>query len=162
MPVVTVTAPAQDLRYEIHIGRRLLGSCAPLLAPYAGRKAAVVADSITAPLYAGMLMEQLTLAGMQPALVTIPAGEASKCPDQLSALYDAFLDMRLTRSDVVFALGGGVVGDIAGYAACTYESQFLNPQEERIYENRTIKKQSVVTAYLFYLGGGICGPECGR
>ena len=57
---------------------------------------------------------------MQPALITLPAGETTKCPEQLSALYDAFLDLRLTRRDVVVALGGGVVGDIAGYAAATY------------------------------------------
>ena len=50
MPIVSDAAPAKDSRYDIHIGRGLLRSCAALFAPYAGRKAAVVADSNTAPL----------------------------------------------------------------------------------------------------------------
>lgn len=120
MPIVPVCAPAQESRYDIHIGHGLLSACAPLLAPYAGRKAAVVADSNTAPLYANTLMAQLRMAGAQPALITLPAGETTKCPEQLAVLYDAFLDLRPTRKDVVIALGGGVIGDITGYAAATY------------------------------------------
>ncbi|MDO5377053.1 MAG: 3-dehydroquinate synthase [Clostridia bacterium] len=120
MPIVTVTAPEREDRYDIHIERGLLGRCAALLAPYAGRRAAVVADANTAPLYAKTLMHQLMQAGLSPTLVTLPAGETTKCPEQLMRLYDAFLDARLTRADLVVALGGGVVGDIAGYAACTY------------------------------------------
>lgn len=120
MPIVTVTAPEQEERYAIHIERGLLARCAALLSPYAGRRAAVVADSNTALLYANALLSQLSQAGLSPTLVTLPAGETTKCPEQLMRLYDAFLDARLTRADLVVALGGGVVGDIAGYAACTY------------------------------------------
>lgn len=120
MPVVPVTAGATESRYDIHIESGLLAGCAPLLAPYAGRRAAVVADSNTAPLYAGTLLEQLRRAGIAASVVILPAGEETKCAAQLSRLYDAFLDLHLTRADLVIALGGGVVGDIAGYAACTY------------------------------------------
>ena len=120
MPVVSVTANAPESRYDIHIAHGLLASCAPLFAPYKGRKAAVVADSNTAPLYAQTLLEQLRLAGLSASVVTLPAGEETKCAEQLFQLYDAFLDARLTRADLVIALGGGVVGDITGYAACTY------------------------------------------
>ena len=120
MPVVPVTANAPESRYDIHIGHGLLASCAPLFAPYKGRKAAVVADSNTAPLYSYTLMQQLHQAGIEPSVVVLPAGEETKCAQQLSRLYDAFLDFRLTRADLVIALGGGVVGDITGYAACTY------------------------------------------
>lgn len=120
MPIVTVTAPVQENRYDIHIGHGLLSACADLFSPYRGRKAAVVADSNTAPLYAKALMAQLEAAGLTPGLITVPAGEPTKCVEQLLSLYDAFLDMRLTRADVVIALGGGVVGDLTGYAACTY------------------------------------------
>lgn len=120
MPIVSVTANAPESRYDIHIGRGLLKTCAPLFAPYAGRKAAVVADSNTAPLYSYALTEQLHRAGIESSVVVLPAGEESKCAGQLAKLYDAFLDFRLTRADLVIALGGGVVGDITGYAACTY------------------------------------------
>ena len=120
MPIVPVCAPAPDSRYDIHIGHGLLGSCAALLSPYAGRRAAVVADSNTAPLYADVLLGQLKAAGVQASLITVPAGESTKCPEQLMRLYDAFLDLRITRADLIVALGGGVVGDLTGYAACTY------------------------------------------
>ena len=120
MPIVPVTAPGQESRYDIHIERGLLARCAPLLAPYAGRRAVVVADSNTAPLYGDTLLAQLKQAGVSATLFALPAGETTKCQTQLTRLYDAFLDAKLTRSDVVFALGGGVIGDIAGYAACTY------------------------------------------
>ena len=120
MPVVPVCAPEAESRYDIHIGHGLLASCAPLLARCKGRRAAVVADTNTAPLYADALMGQLREAGATPVLVTLPAGETTKCPEQLAFLYDQFLDAGLTRADFVLALGGGVVGDIAGYAACTY------------------------------------------
>ena len=120
MPIVPVRAPAPDSRYDIHIGHGLLGSCAALLSPWAGRRAAVVADSNTALLYADVLLGQLAKAGVQASLVTVPAGETTKCPEQLMRLYDAFLDLHITRADLVVALGGGVVGDLTGYAACTY------------------------------------------
>ena len=120
MSIVPVTAPAPDSRYDIHIERGLLSRCAPLLAPYAGRRAVVVADEHTAPLYAAALLRQLEAARVAASCFILPAGETTKCMEQLSRLYDAFLDAGLTRSDVVIALGGGVVGDITGYAACTY------------------------------------------
>ena len=120
MPIVTVSAPGQESRYDIHIGHGLLAEAAPLFAPYRGRRAMIVADEHTAPLYAGVLRAQLEAAGVSASLTTLPAGETTKCPEQLSRLYDAFLDAHLTRADLVIALGGGVIGDITGYAACTY------------------------------------------
>ena len=57
---------------------------------------------------------------MEASVVILPAGEETKCAAQLARLYDAFLNAHLTRADLVIALGGGVVGDITGYAACTY------------------------------------------
>lgn len=120
MPVVSVCAPAPESRYDIHIGRGLLKSCAPHFAAYRGKKAAVVADSNTAPLYSYALLEQLHKAGVEASVIILPAGESTKCPEQLAVIYDALLDAHITRSDLVIALGGGVVGDITGYAAATY------------------------------------------
>jgi len=120
MPIVPVTAPGQDSRYDIHIESGLLARCAQLFAPYTGKHAVIVADENTAPLYGDTLLGQLHAAGVNATLFTLPAGETTKCQAELSRLYDAFLDAKLTRSDVVIALGGGVIGDITGYAACTY------------------------------------------
>lgn len=120
MPVVSVTANVPESRYDIHIAHGLLATSASLFAPYKGRRAAVVADSNTAPLYSYTLLEQLHRAGVEASVVILPAGEETKCAAQLARLYDAFLDAHLTRADLVIALGGGVVGDITGYAACTY------------------------------------------
>ena len=118
MPIVPVIAPAQEARYDIHIESGLLTRCAPLLAAYAGRRAAVVADAHTAPLYGDALLAQLEQAGVRASLITLPAGETTKCPEQLARLYDEFLSLHLTRADVVVALGGGPVGEWAGYGAC--------------------------------------------
>ena len=120
MPIATVCAPAAEERYDIHIENGLLSRAQALLAPYAGRRACVVADEHTAPLYGDALLSALRQAGAQATLISLPAGETTKCSQQLSALYDAFLGFGLTRADAVFALGGGVIGDLAGYAACTY------------------------------------------
>jgi len=91
------------------------------LAPWQGKRCAVVADGHTATLFGQRVLELLAGAGIEGRLLTVPAGETSKCHEQLLWLYDAFLDMPLTRSDLVVALGGGVVGDLAGYAAASYQ-----------------------------------------
>lgn len=120
MPTVCVCAPEQESRYDIHISHGLLGACAPLLSMCTGRRAMIVTDENVAPLYAGALRGALLTAGAQVYTTVLPAGETTKCPEQLSRLYDALLDAHITRADFVFALGGGVIGDLAGYAACTY------------------------------------------
>ena len=107
MPIVPVVAPAQEARYDIHIESGLLSRCAPLLAAWAGRRAAVVADEHTAPLYGSTLLDQLNQAGVRASLITLPAGETTKSQAQLSRLYDEFLALHLTRADLVVALGGG-------------------------------------------------------
>ncbi len=120
MPIVSVTAPERESCYDIHIGHGLLSRCAPLFHACRGRRAVIVTDTAVAPLYAHMLSGQLEAAGAQVSTAVLPAGETTKSPEHLSRLYDMFLDAGLTRSDSVFALGGGVIGDLAGYAACTY------------------------------------------
>lgn len=120
MPVVSVHAPSPDSRYEIRIENGLLSHAREAFAPYAGLRAAVVADEHTAPLYAKTLQGELDAAGIAASLITLPAGEPTKCPEQLAHLYDEFLRLHLTRADLVIALGGGVIGDLTGYAACTY------------------------------------------
>lgn len=77
-------------------------------------------DSNLRTLYAEPLMQSLAQSGFEPALYVVPAGEASKSQAQLSSIYDWLLEQRAERSETIIALGGGVVGDLVGYAAATY------------------------------------------
>jgi len=77
-------------------------------------------DSNVARLYSQRLIQQLTQAGFEPHLSIIPAGEASKSEQQLSAIYDWLLEHKAERREAIIAFGGGVVGDMVGYAAATY------------------------------------------
>jgi len=80
----------------------------------------VVVDANVAALYEPSLLAGLLDAGFQPHVLHIPAGEASKSRDQLNAIHDWLAERRAERSEAVMALGGGVVGDLAGFAAATY------------------------------------------
>ena len=83
-------------------------------------RAIVVTDENVAPLYADTVMESLREAGFSPVLTVLPAGETTKCGAQYIALLETMAEAELTRSDLVVALGGGVIGDLAGFAAATY------------------------------------------
>ncbi|MEO7001686.1 MAG: 3-dehydroquinate synthase [Ktedonobacterales bacterium] len=80
----------------------------------------VVADANVAALYEPPLLAGLLDAGFQPHVFRVPAGEASKSREQLNAIHDWLAERRAERSEAVMALGGGVVGDLAGFAAATY------------------------------------------
>jgi 3-dehydroquinate synthase len=77
-------------------------------------------DSNLEKLYAPALLQQLRQAGFEPSLYVVPAGEASKSQRQLSAIYDWLIEQHAERREALIALGGGVVGDLVGYAAASY------------------------------------------
>src|SRR5579859_4885327 len=85
----------------------------------AGR-AAIITDANVAKLYGATVRTALTTAGFVPTLIEVPAGEASKSLDALDRVYDHLTAAELDRSSPIFALGGGVVGDLAGFAAATF------------------------------------------
>ena len=119
MKTLTVALPGRE--YDIVIARGLLaqaGARIRAVLPRA-RKLAVVTDTNVAPLYYNRVKASLEAAGFEVRLFTVSAGEESKNPFQLAALWEGFLDFGLTRTDAVAALGGGVVGDLAGFAAAT-------------------------------------------
>jgi 3-dehydroquinate synthase len=82
-------------------------------------KAAIITDSQVGPKYAGVVEQSLKAAGIEPILATIPAGEDHKTVSDLLPLYDQILSARIERSTPILALGGGVVGDMAGFVAAT-------------------------------------------
>lgn len=81
---------------------------------------ALVSDDNVAPLYAQRALDSLNAAGCRARSVVIPAGEAHKTVDTITRLWEGFLEAGLERGSTVLALGGGVVGDLAGFAAATY------------------------------------------
>jgi shikimate kinase / 3-dehydroquinate synthase len=83
-------------------------------------RVAVVTDTNVGPLFLGKVLSSLSTEGFVPFSCEIPAGEQSKSPAQLQYLYECFLDGRMDRRGAVVALGGGVIGDLAGYTAATY------------------------------------------
>ena len=119
MRTLTVSLPGRS--YDILIGSGLLHQAGQHLRPVLPRakKLFVVTDSNVAPIYLSALIPGLERAGFEPACREIPAGEASKSAAMLSALWEDMMDFGLTRTDAVVALGGGVVGDLAGFAAAT-------------------------------------------
>ena len=114
-----LTVDLGDRSYPIHIGSGLLGQI-DLLAPHiAGRQVCVVTDDTVAPLY----LEQLcrTLSGYSVLPVVLPTGEAFKTWSTLQQIFDALLKARHDRRTTLIALGGGVVGDMTGFAAACYQ-----------------------------------------
>ena len=108
--------------HEVHVGPGLLGSLGQLArdAGLMPGRAALVTDSNVGPLYAPDLLATLRTAGFVPTLLEVPAGEPSKSLAALAGLYDRLTEAELDRTNPIFALGGGVIGDLAGFAAATY------------------------------------------
>jgi len=107
--------------YPIHIGSGLLER-PELIAPVMPqRRAAIVTNETVAPLYLGRLGAALARAGIETVPVVIPDGEQYKDWRTLNTVYDALLAARCDRATTIVALGGGVVGDLAGFAAATYQ-----------------------------------------
>jgi 3-dehydroquinate synthase len=115
--VKTLTVDAASRKYDILIGP---GAIAELPRALGARRAVIVTDANVAPLYAERVLDVLERAGIDAVACGIAAGERNKTLATVERLYNEFAERRLTRSDAVVALGGGVVGDIAGFAAATY------------------------------------------
>ncbi|ARP50970.1 MULTISPECIES: 3-dehydroquinate synthase [Caproicibacterium] len=118
MTITVHTNPSYDILIENNCIRQI-GPYATTLLP-AAKRCVVVADTHTAPLYADTVLRSLQTAGILASLVTFPAGEQSKNLSTISRLYAAFSQSNLTRSDFAVALGGGVCGDMTGFAAATW------------------------------------------
>lgn len=115
---ITVNVDLADRSYPIFIGSNLL-SRRELLVPYIkGKQVCIISNDIVAPLYLEKL--KATLSGFEINEYILPDGESEKTLDNIAQIYDALLANRLERDVTLIALGGGVVGDMAGFAAATY------------------------------------------
>lgn len=117
----TLTVPLPGRAYDIEIENGILahvGERLRVLLPKA-KKLFIVTDSNVHPLYGEALLQGLNNAGFVIKVHIIPAGESSKCLSELEKIYDAATAFGITRTDAMVALGGGVVGDLTGFAAAT-------------------------------------------
>jgi 3-dehydroquinate synthase len=107
--------------YSIFIGPDLLSRAGKECARLGlGKRCAVFTDETVAKLHAEPALESLRRAGFEPVLVTVPPGEKSKSVRMVERCYDELAGHRLERKSFIVALGGGVVGDLAGFVAATY------------------------------------------
>lgn len=114
----TLTVDLGDRSYPIQIGQGLLSQ--QLLAPYIkGRQVMVVSNETVAPLYLNQLKQQLD--GFQVDTSILPDGEQFKDLSHVNSIFDALLEKRHNRTTTLIALGGGVVGDMTGFAAACYQ-----------------------------------------
>lgn len=116
-----VKVPLGNRSYAIKIGGGLLGrlgdECARLKL---GNRCAIITDTNVGRRYARPAFDSLAKAGFSPSLVILSPGEATKHPKSASVCYERLADHRLERKSFIVALGGGVVGDVAGFVAATY------------------------------------------
>jgi len=116
--IQTVHVPLGERAYDILIGPGLIARAGTEIASrLKGRKAAVITDENVAPLYLEALVASLDAAGIASAQVVLPAGEKTKSFEHLMTACDKVLEARVERNDYVIALGGGVIGDLSGFAA---------------------------------------------
>lgn len=115
----TLQVDLGERSYPIHIGTDLL-SKAELFAPHiAGKQVAIVTNETVAPLYLERLTQ--TLAGYKVQSIVLPDGESFKNWETLQLIFDGLLTARHDRRTTIIALGGGVIGDMAGFAAACYQ-----------------------------------------
>jgi 3-dehydroquinate synthase len=114
---ITVPVPLGERAYEILVGRGLIESAGARIAALSARAAAIVTDEHVGPLYASALTTSLEAQGLRVSVVTLPPGEATKSYASLERVCDAVLAAKIERGDLVVALGGGVIGDLAGFAS---------------------------------------------
>ncbi|MGN0753485.1 MAG: 3-dehydroquinate synthase [Aristaeellaceae bacterium] len=116
-----IVVPLGERTYPIYLGAGLLDALGRLVREALGEIAvAVVTDDNVAPLYLSRAVDALEKAGLRVCSITLPHGEQTKSLSCLEQLYAFLCESRITRKDAVIALGGGVIGDLAGLAAATF------------------------------------------
>lgn len=110
-----------DRSYQIHIGAGVLERLGDLCTGAGLKgKCLIITDENVGDLYAEPAIKSLESAGFSACVATLPAGEQTKCGDRVFELYSRCIEAGLDRKSFVVALGGGVIGDLAGYVAATY------------------------------------------
>jgi 3-dehydroquinate synthase len=116
----TLTVGLAERSYSIHIGSDLRNHVELLLPYLPNKKAAIITNTTVAPLYLDTLSAMLHINGVKTIPIILPDGEEYKNAETMGLIYDALLTHRCERNTPLIALGGGVIGDMTGYAAATY------------------------------------------
>ncbi len=120
--VTELVVPLSANPYPVRVGAGLLAGLGGFFTAELGaRRCVLVTDSNVEPLYAEVAENSLAAGGCESARIVVPAGEASKSMDQVSALCEAMVEAGFDRQSAVVALGGGVVGDLAGFVAAIFQ-----------------------------------------
>jgi 3-dehydroquinate synthase len=119
--VRTVKVPLGKRSYAIKIGPRLIARLGDACARFKfTSRCAIITDTNVGKRYAKPVFESLVEAGFEPSLIVVPAGETAKRFKSVQFCYDKLAEHRIERKSFIVALGGGVVGDLAGFVAATY------------------------------------------
>ncbi len=117
-PARLVHVPLEGRAYDVHVGPGLLGRSGALIAPLLRRpRVAVLTDETVGQMHLETLRNALKIQGIKMIALTLPPGEATKCWAQLERTTEWLLEAQVERDDIVIALGGGVIGDLVGFAA---------------------------------------------
>jgi len=117
----TLKVDLGERSYPIHIGHGLIAKADLLVEHLPQKRVAIVSNETVAPLYLERLSRPLREAGVSVVPIVLPDGEEYKSWQTLNSLFDSLLEHRCERRTAIVALGGGVVGDIAGFAAAVYQ-----------------------------------------
>ena len=117
----TLTVALGERSYPIHVGEGILKRCGELLPALPSRRAVVVTNPVVAPLHLDSLQAALAAAGIRHEVIVVPDGETHKDWATLYEIHTRLLELGAERSTTLIALGGGVIGDLAGFAAATYQ-----------------------------------------
>ncbi|QJQ95078.1 MULTISPECIES: 3-dehydroquinate synthase [Halomonadaceae] len=120
VPPVTLNVELGERRYPIHIGSGLLGDDRWVAPHLVGKQVMIVTNEVVAPLYLERFKQGLPQ-GLEVREVILPDGEATKTVESLSRIWDALIAAGFNRRCTLVALGGGVIGDMAGFAAASYQ-----------------------------------------
>ncbi|BBP02384.1 3-dehydroquinate synthase [Sulfuriferula nivalis] len=116
----TLTVALGSRSYPIHIGIDLLNQPELIIAHLPQKRVAIVTNTTVAPLYLDKLTARLTAHGVAVVPIILPDGEEYKTWETLNLIFDALLENRCERKTTLIALGGGVIGDLTGFAAASY------------------------------------------
>ncbi len=117
---ITLQVELGERSYPIVIGQSLLSNAALIGRHIAGKRVAVVTNTTVGPLYLDKLTQTLEQAGKQVTAIVLPDGEEEKNWASLMRVFDVLLEQKCDRKTTLIALGGGVIGDLTGFAAATY------------------------------------------
>lgn len=117
----SLSVALRDRSYPIHIGRGLLRKPELLGEVVRSKRVAVVTNETVGPLYLGTVVESFKELGVDCTEIVLPDGEPFKNWETLNLIFDGLLSSRCDRRTPIVALGGGVIGDMAGFAAATYQ-----------------------------------------